>query len=402
MRNVLNSRRRVALLAAVLAVCLAPAQAGKPNQAPDRGVYGANDGPVFLLITLAPDNPDGTADFVICGVDKANGRFANECDELGSQMVLVPVGRNVAGPTIGDTTFQGSLANIPVDNLPPNEDGTPRDPETLDQNAATIIGSFCTFGTEFEPAAVHFTGPDPAPVDQEVQEAFFLASAQIEDALAFGDLSQFPTTAEFAFFVYTHQGDAGASFPQIEEALFRTDVRVNCSTCSAETDILPHNPPQRIFTTEFEFDPAVGDVDLTMFINIACDLKPGNSQTINLGSNGVFPLVFLTEDRSAGGADVNFDATDIDTSTIELFGEVEMPNGTTVLVGPILIDKSSITDIDGDGDNDLLVHFRTDLLEQAVLPLDDDALMFVVINGRTNGGQDFRCRDSVRIVPPNK
>lgn len=75
---------------------------------------------------------------------------------------------------------------------------------------------------------------------------------------------------------------------------------------------------------------------------LAIDIKPGSAANpINPRSHGVIPVAVLTED--------DFDAQDIDPSTLQ-FG----PGGAAIAHA-----QAHPQDVDGDGDIDLVAHFRT-------------------------------------------
>lgn len=83
-------------------------------------------------------------------------------------------------------------------------------------------------------------------------------------------------------------------------------------------------------------------VESTSVIPVIVDIKPGSDENpINTKSKGVIPVAVLSTD--------DFDATDIDVSTVT-FG----PNGATESHG-----KAHIEDVNGDGLDDLVLHFRT-------------------------------------------
>jgi len=81
-----------------------------------------------------------------------------------------------------------------------------------------------------------------------------------------------------------------------------------------------------------------------LHLEIEIDIKPGNeSNSVNLKSKGVIPVAILTTS--------DFDATTVDPSTVR-FGQ------TGTEAAPIH-EGGHIEDVDGDGDSDLLFHFRT-------------------------------------------
>lgn len=105
------------------------------------------------------------------------------------------------------------------------------------------------------------------------------------------------------------------------------------------------------------------------------DIKPGNSpNTLNLRSRGVIPIALLTTP--------NFDATLIDVDSLR-FGAT----GHEVAAVRAVQD-----DVDGDGDIDLLVFFRSQDTD-----IDCDTL-FTYISGKTLAGAPIAGTDSVAVV----
>jgi hypothetical protein len=77
---------------------------------------------------------------------------------------------------------------------------------------------------------------------------------------------------------------------------------------------------------------------VTVASGMVIDIKPGNEQNnINLKSNGVVPVAALTTDQ--------FDAATIDPATARFAGATPA--------------QWSLEDVDGDGDNDVIFHFKT-------------------------------------------
>jgi len=108
------------------------------------------------------------------------------------------------------------------------------------------------------------------------------------------------------------------------------------------------------------------------------DVKPGSdTNPIGLTGNGVIPVAILTSDA--------FDALNVDVSSIR-FG----PGGA-----PIAHAKAHVTDVDFDGDLDVLVHFRT--AATGIQPLDTEACLSAQL---LVGTPVYGC-DVIRIVPPS-
>ena len=105
---------------------------------------------------------------------------------------------------------------------------------------------------------------------------------------------------------------------------------------------------------------------------VEIDIKPGSyPNSINLKSKGVVPVAVLkTED---------FDAETVDPTTVEFAG-----------ASPL---RWTMCDVDGDGDEDMLFHFKTQELN-----LDENSTE-AVLTGQTNDGDDISGTDDVRIVP---
>lgn len=112
------------------------------------------------------------------------------------------------------------------------------------------------------------------------------------------------------------------------------------------------------------------------------DIKPGsdpNSINCRTGRNGVVPVALLTTDQ--------FDATAVDHTTVR-FG----PGGAMETHA----NKHGMTrheeDVDGDGDTDLVFHFR--FAETGIQCGDTEA----TLEGETFGGMPFSGTDAVRTV----
>jgi len=108
---------------------------------------------------------------------------------------------------------------------------------------------------------------------------------------------------------------------------------------------------------------------------VIIDIKPGsNPNSINLKSNGVIPVAVLTT--------TDFDAGTVDPGTVEFAG-----------ASPI---RWTVEDVDNDGDEDMLFHFRTQELNL------DETSTKATLTGETKDGQKISGTDKVRIVPFGK
>jgi hypothetical protein len=106
---------------------------------------------------------------------------------------------------------------------------------------------------------------------------------------------------------------------------------------------------------------------------VEIDIKPGSDENvINLKSRGVVPVAVLTTD--------DFDAGDIDPGSVEFAGAKP----------PV---RSTLCDVDDDGDLDMLFHFKTEDLNL------DEGDTTATLTCETTGGEQITATDSVRIVP---
>jgi len=117
------------------------------------------------------------------------------------------------------------------------------------------------------------------------------------------------------------------------------------------------------------------------------DIKPGNEQNnINLKSNGVVPVAVLTTDQ--------FDAAAIDPATAQFAGAAPK--------------HWSLEDVDSDGDDDVMFHFRTQELDldvdstEATLTAQLKSQMTMLSAAQTSSGAIVSGTDTVRIVTAKK
>jgi parallel beta-helix repeat protein len=110
-------------------------------------------------------------------------------------------------------------------------------------------------------------------------------------------------------------------------------------------------------------------------VEVTIDIKPGSDpNSINLGSKGVVPVAVLTTD--------DFDASDIDPDTV-LFADAP----------PV---RWTLEDVDGDGDMDVLFHFKVQELSL------DATSTEATLTGETLDGVQIEGTDTVTIVPADE
>ncbi len=113
--------------------------------------------------------------------------------------------------------------------------------------------------------------------------------------------------------------------------------------------------------------PAVSEVEI--------DIKPGgNPNNINLRSKGVVPVAVLTTD--------DFNANTIDPENVLFAGAVPV--------------RSTLEDVDEDGDLDMLFHFKIQKLN-----LEEDSTT-ATLTGETTKGVGITATNTVRIVQSKK
>jgi len=118
-----------------------------------------------------------------------------------------------------------------------------------------------------------------------------------------------------------------------------------------------------------------GRFDEAPTITVPVDIKPGSDpNSINLKSKGVVPVAVLTTG--------DFDASMVDPSTVQFAGAFPL--------------RWAMEDVAGDGDEDLLLHFKTQ-----DLALNQNSTE-ATLTGETTGGMYVRGVDAVNIVPKGK
>jgi len=146
-----------------------------------------------------------------------------------------------------------------------------------------------------------------------------------------------------------------------------------------------------------------GDINLTFYTyapvyldtlapDVVIDVKPGSdTNVINLKSKGVVPVAILTTD--------SFDAGTVDPESVQF-----------AQAAPV---RWKLEDVDGDGDKDMLLHFKTQELnlvsaqELSALSAQKSEVSASVakkakLTGKTAEGYQVSGSDSVRIISPKK
>lgn len=344
--HIRNGRWAGAFLLVAFALCIIPAAAV------DAGSGTPKNGKVFLILSLEKTF-DTSADMT-----SKNAK--------GSATVIVQIGDYIAGDDIEDTRFKASIG---VKVKLPNK---VKSFAALNGYAFTILGAF-----DAPNASVHLVSPDDGEVPVKVQEAFFLASPLLTEEFE----KSFPSTVEISQFIYdtamTGPGDGGIGDPdyygtdhteggtvqdprgpaltaqQILDNIFQTDAVLDAPeddvfAAHGDGDVFPHQPGNRLFAYEFAIDPDDDTIATDMAIDVAIDLKPGNSDnSIGNSDDGVVWAAVLTTSTADGDAR-NFSAEDIDVNSVYL--------GTATTQGALAKDYK-VEDVDHDGDKDVTFKF---------------------------------------------
>jgi len=335
------------------------------------GGYGPNNRPVYLILSLEEEFE----------IPELSGRCDVQ-DPEGSETFIINIGTFIAGEEIPDTRFE-LLEILGEIDLPGNLTLA-----ALDGYQITILGSFDTFS----PNSIHIASPDEADVPVKVQEAFFLASPFLTDEF----VEQFPTTGEIAQFIFDTATAIEFSLAeepdpltpqQIADHIFLSEATLSAEGepgeevfAEAEGDLFPH--PTGDFAPLFNFDLKItpdGEVEVEVVVDIKVDIKPGSDENpINLGAKGVLPVAILATPGLIEDID------DVDAEAINI-GDVEPVKYTT-------------EDVNDDGLDDLIFHFKIqELVSAGVLTAGTEEL--TIEAKLTIDGADVRGSDRVRIVP---
>jgi hypothetical protein len=336
---------------AVVAVVLAFSFVSRPVAGDEEPPYAPHDAPVYLIVSFDDE-------FEVSA-------------ESESQTVVVRLGNFVGGPGIPDTRFaiDQALTTFPL----PEGEFAPTF-EELSDNEATVLGSFMT--TELD--EIHMVTPDPGAVPADVQFAVFHASnLGLIDALV--AQNPFPTTAQIAEVIASQLPEGSPSdIDDVYEHVFDATITLNAGGGSAEGEgeMFPHRPQGNgLFHFEMAFRED-GAFSWLLCLRVGIDIHPGSTKNpVNLKKKGVLPVAILSTD--------GFDATEVDPDTL--------------YIGSVLVDKTSVEDVDCDGDDDLMCHWRVpDLVEAGMLRSNSVALS---IRAYLEDGSCILGTDSVTIVP---
>ena len=174
--------------------------------------------------------------------------------------------------------------------------------------------------------------------------------------------------------------DGSADGSGVEVVFTVNGTEYTATTAAGGTASTTANLPPGLYTVETKVT-VCGDCEFTdsdpLVIGqiVPIDIKPGSDpNSINLKSKGVVPVAVLTTEE--------FDASSVDPATVTFAG-----------ASPV---RWVMEDVDGDGDVDLVLHFRTQDLEL------DATSTEATLTGSTYDGQDIQGTDAVRIVPGSK
>lgn len=141
------------------------------------------------------------------------------------------------------------------------------------------------------------------------------------------------------------------------------------------TNIIPFMNADNALDVYVQDDTGVDYMILTVThgCHVDIDIKPGSyPNSINPKSKGLIPVAILTTRA--------FDAATVDPQTVRFGPKHAVPV------------RHSLEDVDGDGDIDMILHFRT---EETGIAQGDT---FATLTGKTYGGTFIAGTDSVRTV----
>ena len=151
----------------------------------------------------------------------------------------------------------------------------------------------------------------------------------------------------------------------------------------------------KLTVTDNEGETDTDFVQVTLelcLIEVTVDIKPGSDpNSVNLNGNGVVPIGIF----GAAG----FDVHDIDVATV-LAGVDSNDDGVVDPDGAAPVHTGHIEDLDGDGLDDVVFHFRE---HQLGIQIDTpgNTIVPILITGQLTDGTDWAGTDVVRITPNN-
>lgn len=222
-------------------------------------------------------------------------------------------------------------------------------------------------------------GAPPEPNDATWSHRFFPSVAWSRPGGDFGRFSANTRVGPIGFYTW---GSTPQMVEDVQTWLDAPSTNFGWLVMSREDE--PSNfPDAKRFDTKENPDPAVRPVLIVDFTPplplVAIDIKPGNERNpINPHSKGKLPVAILTD-----GA---FDALQVDPTSVR-FGPDQ---------GGIAHAQGHVEDVDGDGDADLLLHFRA--RDTGIACGDTEA----TLTGETYDGQQIAATDTIKTVGCDK
>jgi hypothetical protein len=222
-----------------------------------------------------------------------------------------------------------------------------------------------------EPDRAEYFAGDPIVLTASVEDSLLDFPAQPEYilGLTMKVAVEDPAQNHYFFDLYDdgHHGDGGANDGVFASAFGNTALigsyNINVQAFGV------NNRHGQAFTREYALSAVVSERVVQV---VEIDIKPGSDpNSINPMSRGVVPVAILTTE--------DFDATTVDPLSVE-FG----PAGAVESHG-----RGHIEDFDGDGDFDLMLHFRT---QETGIQCGDTAAS---LTGATFEGQALEGSDSI-------
>ncbi len=342
---------------------------------------------VEQTFSVAGYNDDAAHSLLLGGtVGGTNGSHTNFfVDDVSiSDNVETPGSPSVCTPVIEDVAC--NIGTVDFTN------GIPGPWTVVDNSGSGLVWSNITGAGE----SGNYTGGDgdaatvssdvygPADFDTDLRSnVFSLPNVSTAD-LTLDYLANYQNFAAFDFLDLDISEDDGATWTTLlswneDHGGFRSTpgeaVNIDLSPYYGQSDLQLRWRYYDPTTFDWDWYAQIDNVKLGCTFTADIDIKPGSSSNpINLKSKGVIPVAILTTD--------DFDATTVDPLSVE-FG----PAGATESHG-----KGHIEDVDGDGDDDLLLHFNT---QETGIQCDDTSAS---LTGLTYEGLLISGTDSITIT----